>query len=74
MPTRAKLVALAQELRHARTGLLSLEVAERVQHTIARIEHIVSSPILDVAAAETLEQLGRELLDECEALLKGRPQ
>ena len=74
MPIRANLVALAQELRHARTGLLPLEVAERIQHTIVRIEQTLASPIVDVAAAETLAQFARKLLDDCDAFLYRQPQ
>ena len=73
MPIRAKLAALTNDLRHARTRLLPIEVAERVQHMIVRIEQMLASPMVDVAAAEALEVNARKLLDECAAFLN-RPQ
>jgi len=70
MPIRAKLVEVTQELRHTRTRLLPIEIAERVQHTIVRIEQLAVSPIVDSAADESVIREARNLLDECAALLK----
>ncbi len=70
MPIRAELIALTHELRHARTRLLPIEIAEHVQHTIVRIEELLASPAIDAAAAATASKDARELLDECEAFLK----
>ena len=69
MPTRARLLALAHELRHARTGLLPIEIAERVQHTIVRIEEMLASPVLDPATVEVTSSQAKQLLEECNALL-----
>jgi hypothetical protein len=70
MPTRSKLVALTQALRHARTGLVPIDIAERVQHTIVRIEQMLASPVVDVAAADAITSEARKLLDECETFGK----
>ena len=72
MPARAELVALAHDLRYARTRHLSIEIAEQVQHTIVRIEQMLASPDADVAKADALIAEGRALLDECAAVLKSR--
>ena len=68
MPTRAKLVALAHALRNARTRLLAMEIAERVQHMTVRIEELLASPVLDPILVETLSRQAEQLLDECDAL------
>jgi hypothetical protein len=70
MPTRAKLVALVHELRNARTALLPMEIAERVQHTIVRVEQLLASPAPDADAVEVISREARQLLDECNALLR----
>ena len=71
MSIRSRLDALTRELRHARTGLLPIEFAERVQHTIVRIDEVLASPAVDAAAAEALASEARKLLDECARFLKG---
>lgn len=68
MPARAKLLALAGELRHARTSLLPIHIAERIQHTIVRIEQALASSFLGPETADALCDDARKLLDECEAL------
>ena len=66
MPDRDKLVALASDLRHARTNHLPMEIAERVQHTIVRIEQMLATPGFDAAAADAVSREARRLLDECD--------
>lgn len=70
MPTRAELRALAHELRHAHTRLLPLDVAERVQHAIVRLEDHLVSPVIDAAAIDDAFAAGKRLLDECARLLR----
>lgn len=70
MPIRNRLVMLAQQLRHTRTRLLPIEIAERVQHTIVRIEQMLGSGVVDTAAADAILIEARKLLDECETSLK----
>jgi len=69
-PTRAELRALANELRHAHTRLLSLELAERVQHAIVRLEDQLVSPTIDPAAIDDAYRAGKALLAECAELLR----
>lgn len=61
--------ALALELRHAHTRLLPLDVAERVQHAIVRLEDHLVSPAIDPAGIDDAFATGKELLDECARLL-----
>ena len=68
-PTRAAVRALANELRHAHTRLLPLDVAERVQHAIVRLEDHLVSPAIDPAGIDAAYATGRRLLDECARLL-----
>lgn len=68
MPARANLVALAAELRHARTRLLPLAIAERIQHAIVRIEQMLAWSFVGPEAAEAISRDARKLLDECEVL------
>ncbi len=70
MPARAKLVALVDELRHARTRLLPIDLAERVQHMIVRVEEMLASLVLDPSAVEVASRQAKQLLDECDALLR----
>jgi len=70
MPIRSKLVALTHELRHARTRLLPIEMGERVQHVVVRIEEMLGSPVVDATAADAIASEARKLLDECESFLK----
>ena len=71
MPIRSSgLVALAHELRHARTRLMPIETAERVQHTIVRIEQMLASSVIEPGAADAIASEARSLLDECETFLK----
>ncbi len=67
-PTRAELRALANELRHARTRLLPLDVAERVQHAIVRLENQLVSPTIDPDGIDAAWADGKRLLDECARL------
>jgi hypothetical protein len=46
-----------------------MEIAERVQHTVVRVEQLLASPAPDADAVEVLSHQARELLDECNALL-----
>jgi len=69
MPTRAKLAALAHDLRNARTRRLPMDIAERAQHLTVRIERLLAATALDPTAADALCRQARELLEECEALL-----
>jgi ribosome maturation factor RimP len=68
MPTRANLAALARALRNAHTRLLPIEMAERIQHLIVRIEELFASPVVDMADVEALSRQAKQLLDECDAL------
>ena len=68
MPTRAQLRALANELRNARTRLLPLELAERMQHTIVKLESLVVSPTIDPVAIDAAYESGHALLQECQRL------
>lgn len=71
MPIRSsELVVLAHELRHARTRLLPIEIAERVQHTIVRIEQMLASSVIEPGAADAIARDARSLLDECERALE----
>ena len=72
MPTRIKLAALAHTLRHAPTSLLPLDVAERIQHTIVRIEEMLSSPVVDPVGVDAMAEQTKQLLAECDAL-RGKP-
>ncbi|MDB4969313.1 MAG: hypothetical protein JWN44_5002 [Myxococcales bacterium] len=65
MPTRSELRALATELRHAHTRHFAMEIVERIQHTIVRIEELLVSPNIDQAQAEAVYTTARELLDYC---------
>jgi len=69
-PTRAQLRALANELRHAHTRLLSLELAERVQHAIVRLEDHLVSPTIDPSGIDEAYRAGKALLTECAQLLR----
>ena len=69
MALRSQLRALVGELRHAHTRLLPIEVAERVQHTIVRIETLLAAPTLDVGAADEAVIEAHRLLDDCSAHL-----
>jgi hypothetical protein len=69
--TREELQALAKDLRHAQTRLLPLEVAERVQHAIVRLEEL-DAMAGDPSRADEVYRSALRLLDECRALL-GRP-
>jgi type VI protein secretion system component VasF len=72
MPTRTRLVALANELRNARTRHLPMELAERIQHTIVRIEEMLASSTIDPASVDSVAAEARRLLAECDEL-SGRP-
>jgi hypothetical protein len=72
MPTRIRLAALAHTLRHAPTSLLPIEIAERMQHAIVRIEEMLSSPVVDPAAVDAIAEQTKQLLAECDAL-RGKP-
>ncbi|HEX9101031.1 MAG TPA: hypothetical protein VF997_02450 [Polyangia bacterium] len=67
-PTRSELRALANELRHAHTRLLPLEIAERVQHTIVRLEDHLVSPTLDPDGISEAYATGKQLVADCEQL------
>ena len=69
-PTRAAVRALANELRHAHTRLLPLDVAERVQHVIVRLEDHLVSPAIDPTGIDDAFTAGKRLLDECARLLR----
>jgi hypothetical protein len=71
-PTRAELRALANDLRHAHTRLLSLELAERVQHAIVRLEDHLISPTIDPSGIDAAYRAGKALLAECAELLHHR--
>jgi hypothetical protein len=66
---RSRLQRAASELRHAPTRLVPLELAERIQHAIVRVETLLASPQLDDGLADTLVEAARQLLAECTALL-----
>jgi hypothetical protein len=70
MPIRSELTALANELRHAHTRLLPIELAEQIQHTVVRLEGMIGSAVLDATAVEGIKREGKRLLAECEALLR----
>ncbi|MCU1278404.1 MAG: hypothetical protein JWM53_1950 [bacterium] len=71
MPTSAELRALIKELRNARTRLLPIEVAERIQHAIVRLEQL-SAARPDAASDDaSAVRAARELLAECKQLLGG---
>lgn len=70
MPIRDKLAALVHELRHTRTRLMPIEIAERIQHAIVRIEQMLASTVIEVSAAEAVTTQARTLLIECETFLK----
>lgn len=67
-PTRAQLRALANELRNARTRLLPMELAERMQHAIVQLENLVVSPTIDPTAIEAAYESAQGLLRECDQL------
>lgn len=68
MPIRNRLQALVTELRHARTRLFPLELAERVQHTIVRAEQLLMAQAIPPADAEALLANANRLLQECAAI------
>lgn len=72
MLLRATLAELANQLRHAHTRLLPIEIGERVQHSIVRIESLLAMPLLDLGAAEAASQQAKELLAECESFATRR--
>lgn len=67
-PTRAQLRALANELRNARTRLLPMELAERIQHAIVQLENLVVSPTIDPTAIDAAYESARALLRDCDQL------
>ncbi|HEY1586808.1 MAG TPA: hypothetical protein VGH63_14040 [Polyangia bacterium] len=67
-PTRAQLRALATELRNARTRLLPMDVAERMQHVIVQLENLVVSPTIDPTAIDAAYEAAQALLRECDQL------
>ena len=69
MPLRSRLRTVVGELRHAHTRLLPIEVAERVQHMIVRIEELLAAPALDVAAGDGVLAEAQRLIDDCAAQL-----
>lgn len=71
-PTRADLRQLANELRNARTRLLPMELAERIQHAIVQLEDLLVSPTIDPTAIDAAFATGRALLREC-AERSGKP-
>ena len=48
---------------------MPLDVAERVQHAIVRLEEQVVSPAIDPAGIDDAFAAGKRLLDECARLL-----
>jgi hypothetical protein len=68
MPTRSELRALVKELRHAHTRRLRLDIAERVQHTIVRLEDALISPVIDPVEIESAYAAGKQLLEQCAPL------
>jgi hypothetical protein len=64
-PTRSELRALANALRSTRTRLLPLELAERLQHAIVRLEDLIVSPRIDPAAIDDAYATAHELLRNC---------
>ena len=65
MANRSELRALANELRHAPTRHVPMDVVERVQHTLVKIEELLGSAALEPAEAEALYTTGKQLLDYC---------
>ena len=63
-----RLQRVASELRHARTALVPLELAERVQHAVVRIETLLAEPSVDGTVADSQLEAAEQLLEECEAL------
>jgi hypothetical protein len=45
-------------------------MAERVQHTIVRIEELLATRVLEMGAIDALSSEARKLLGECDACLK----
>lgn len=60
MGARADMMLLADRLRHAPTRLLPLELCERIQHLIVRIEGLVDGASDELAAE--LTRAANELL------------
>ena len=68
MATRVELTDIIRQLRFAPTALAPLEVAERVQHAIVKLEQLaVKSPLPDEADAAIRD--ATELLRYCHALM-----
>jgi len=65
-PTRAQLRALAVELRNARTRLLPMDLAERIQHVIVQLENLVVSPTIDPTSIDAAWETAHALLSECQ--------
>jgi hypothetical protein len=63
--TRSELRALATELRHAPTRHVPMDVVERIQHTIVKLEELLASPVLEPTDAEAVYAAGKQLLDDC---------
>lgn len=66
-PTRQDLLDLVNKLRHAVPSHAPMEVAERVQHCIVRLEMLAATvPIPD--DAQQAAQAGHALVKTCELL------
>jgi hypothetical protein len=63
--TRGELRALATSLRHAPTRHLPMDVVERIQHTLVKIEELLAAPVAEPAEAQSLYAAGKQLLDYC---------
>ncbi len=72
MPTRSELRTLARTLRQAHAHQLPIELAERIQRTIVRIEDLLVSPIIDPTEIDDVCKIADQVLDECYRLL-GEP-
>lgn len=68
MPTKSELRAMAWRLRHARTQLAPIEVAERVQHTIVRLEQILLAPLPLPTDTEKVFAEAEQLAAYCDRL------
>lgn len=68
MPTKAELRGLIWRLRHARTKLAPIEVAERVQHAIVRLEQILLASSLPPDTEKVFAE-AEQLATYCERLL-----
>lgn len=70
MPTKLELGDVVRQLRLAPTRLVPLDIAERVQHTIVKLEAILLGTFPIPANVDVILGEAKELLDYCDSLVR----